>query len=128
MNVIVDRMSRCLAYISCLFVLVVVTAGCMPDLTGGRDYGEPPICEVHASIMTKQKVPVISGYDLYGAQWAVAMHEQFPHCDSPRRWEGDIAVRGEWAIAYVCPECNKARDKWLIENRPDIARAKGLTK
>ncbi len=121
-------MKRRLAYIACLLVLVVVAAGCMTDLTRGRDYGDPPICEVHASVMTKQKVPVISGYDLYGSQWAVAMHEQFPHCDSPRRWDGDVTVHGEWALDYICPECNKARDAWFIQNRPDIARAKGLAK
>ncbi len=125
---IVDRISRCLAYLSCLLLLVVMVAGCMTDLTRGRDYGEPPICEVHAAVMAKQKVPVISGYDLYGPPWAVAMHELFPHCDSPHRWDGDIAVYGEWALDYVCPECNKARDAWFVQQRPDIARAKGIIK
>jgi len=125
---IVDQGRRYLTYISCVLLLLVVTAGCMTDLTRGRDFGEPPICEVHASVMAKQKVPVISGYDLYGPSWAVAMHELFPHCDSPRRWDGDTAVYGEWALDYVCPECNKARAAWFIQNRPDIARAKGLIK
>lgn len=123
----VDHIRRSFAYLSCLSLLAIVAAGCtLPDLTRGRDYGEPPICEVHASVMTKQKVPVISGYDLYGPQWAVAMHEYFPHCDSPRRRDIDTTVYGEWALDYVCPECNKARDNWFIRNRPDIARAKGL--
>lgn len=110
-----------------MLLLVAAVTGCTPDLTRGRDYGDPPICEVDANVMTKQRVPVISGYDLYGPRWAVAMHEFFPHCDSPRRWDGDTAVHGEWAIDYVCPGCNQARDEWFIQNRPDIARAKGLT-
>ena len=120
---------HCLAYALSALILLGTVAGCMPDLTRGRDFGEPPICEVHARVMVKQKVPVIASYDdLYGPEWAAAQRELFPHSDSPRTWEGDIAVHGEFALDYVCPGCNEARDQWLIQNRPGIARAKGLIK
>jgi len=120
-----ERRSWHLAYAWCILMLAVTTAGCVTDLTRGRDYGDPPVCEVHGSVMTKKKVPLID-YDLYGPEWALAMHRSFPHCDSPRRWDGDIAVYGDSALDYVCPSCNQARDAWFIENRPDIARAKVL--
>ncbi|HPC93677.1 MAG TPA: hypothetical protein PLU87_01950 [Sedimentisphaerales bacterium] len=120
---------HCLAYASSALILLGAVAGCMPDLTRGRDFGDPPICEVHARVMVKQKVPVIASYDdLYGPEWAAAQRELFPHSDSPRSWEGDIAIHGEFALDYVCPGCNEARDQWLIQNRPGIARAKGLIK
>ncbi|MDI6451368.1 hypothetical protein [Anaerobaca lacustris] len=107
-------------------ILLGMVAGCMIDLTKGRDFGEPPVCQVHARVMRKEKVPLISGYDLYGGDWAQAEREQFPHSDSPRRWDGDLAVHGEHGLAYVCPGCNEARNRWLIQNRPGVARAKGL--
>jgi hypothetical protein len=124
----INRTRYVLAYALGALILIGMAAGCMTDLTTGRDFGDPPVCEIHARVMTKQKVPVISGYDLYGPEWAQAVREHFPHSDSPHRWDGDLAVHGEEALDYVCPGCNEARDQWLIQNRPGVARAKGLIK
>lgn len=123
-----ERKSWCVAAAWCLLLLAVAAAGCTTDLTRGRDYGNPPLCEVHGRVMTKRLVPLLPGYDLYGPQWAAAMQRSFPHSDSPRRWDGDITVHGDTALDYICPACNQARDAWLIENRPEIARAKGLVR
>jgi hypothetical protein len=128
MSMRIRRVRHYLAYALGALVLIGVGAGCMTDLTRGRDFGDPPICEIHAQVMAKQKVPVISGYDLYGPDWAQAVREQFPHSDSPRHWDGDLTVYGEHALDYVCPGCNEARDQWLIQNRPGVARARGLIK
>lgn len=122
----ISRASHYIAYALGALVLIGIIAGCTPDLTRGRDFGDPPVCEVHARVMAKQRIPVISGYDLYGPEWAQAVQEDFPHSDSPRRWDGDLAVHGEHALAYVCPGCNEARNLWLIQHRPGVARAKGL--
>lgn len=124
----ISRARHYLAYALGALVLIGMAAGCMTDLTRGRDFGDPPVCEIHARVMTKQRVPLISGYDLYGPDWAQAVREQFPHSDSPHRWDGDLAVYGEHGLDYVCPGCNEARDQWLIQNRPGVARAKGLIK
>ncbi len=122
----IRRARHCFAAALGALALLGMVAGCMIDLTRGRDFGEPPVCQVHARVMRKEKVPLISGYDLYGPDWAQAERGHFPHSDSPRRWDGDLTVHGEYGIAYVCPGCNEARNLWLIQNRPGVARAKGL--
>jgi hypothetical protein len=99
MSMRIHRARHCLAYALSALVLLGTVAGCMPDLTRGRDFGDPPICEVHARVMVKQKVPVIASYDdLYGPEWAAAQRELSRHSDSPRTWEGDIAVHGDYAL------------------------------
>lgn len=74
----INRTRYVLAYALGALILIGMAAGCMTDLTRGRDFGDPPVCEIHARVMTKQRVPVISGYDLYGPGWCRRCESTFP--------------------------------------------------
>ena len=99
-------------------LLLGICAGCTADLTQRGPLRIDPTCEVHATAMEKQKLEVASGTDFQALDWYVVKQERFPHSDSPRRADAEVMPFARHVIDWVCPECNRARDRWLSANEP----------
>ena len=106
-------------------LLVGAVSGCTVDLTD-RVYRRGNVCEVHHCPMEKQKLPVLPGSAVGDTAWLCAHMDKFPHSDGPRYADDHSILWEEWAIDYVCPQCNKARDAWRADHRAGNAEGQGL--
>ena len=98
------------------FVLLMSSAvGCdkqRADFTTGM----PNTCEIHHTQMFETNVPMDYGLirpDEYGQARQAASTNSFPHAQACVLG-GCILGTATQAVIYVCPDCQKALQKWEI--------------
>ena len=99
-----------------LIVLAFGSTGCdkhHEDLTRGLS----ATCEVHHRQMVKTNVPIDYGlirFNEYGRARQAASTNHFPHAQE-RVLGGCIEGTATQAFIYLCPDCQRALQKWDLE-------------
>lgn len=100
--------------LACAF-LVTASVGC-DKYTADLTRGLPSTCEVHHTQMLKTNVPIEYGLirlNEYGRARQAARANCFPHAQECVLG-GCIVGTPTQAVIYVCPDCQKALQKWEI--------------
>lgn len=98
-----------------LVLMVATAAGCdkyKADLTRGM----PSTCEIHRTEMLKTNVPIEYGLirlNDFGRARQAASTSSFPHAQESVLG-GCIVGTATQAIIYICPDCQKALQKWEL--------------
>jgi predicted RNA-binding Zn-ribbon protein involved in translation (DUF1610 family) len=111
-----DAMKKIRSFV--LLVAMTIVVGCnepRADFTKGV----PSMCVVHHTQMVKTNVPIEYGLvrlNEYGRARQAASTNSFPHAQECTL-AGCIVGTATQAVIYVCPDCQKALQKWEVAGR-----------
>ena len=113
-----------------LSLLVPLLAGCavhrhasvtpFPVVSDTADFtpGQSTVCEVHGTIMSAERVPLLFGLREHATAEDEARRSLFPHAGEPYDTGLCIPLMQEYGRIFVCSRCTEARTVWFRTNPP----------